>query len=101
MEDTITVDADVAATTAHPHRRGGVRVDVVGVSRHAATRQVLHDVSFSVAPGELVALVGGTERLGRALRRAPSAGARVLAPGPTGDGTAPRGGPTPPCWSRC
>ena len=38
----------------------GTRVDVVGVTTHVATRPVLNDVSFSVAPGELVALVGGS-----------------------------------------
>ena len=68
MHDTITAGthdptgdaADVATMTADPHRRGGVRVDVVGVSRHAGDRQILHDLSFSVAQGELVALVGGS-----------------------------------------
>jgi ABC-type multidrug transport system ATPase subunit len=35
-------------------------VAVMGVSRHTAERQLLHRVSFSVAPGELVAVAGGS-----------------------------------------
>src|SRR5437763_16377519 len=35
-------------------------VAVVGVSRHAGKRQLLHQVAFSVAPGQLVALAGGS-----------------------------------------
>jgi ABC-type multidrug transport system ATPase subunit len=35
-------------------------LDVVAVSRHAGSRQLLHDVSLSVATGELVAIVGGS-----------------------------------------
>jgi ABC-2 type transport system ATP-binding protein len=35
-------------------------VEVACVRRHAGERQLLHDVTFSVPPGELVALVGGS-----------------------------------------
>jgi ABC-type multidrug transport system ATPase subunit len=35
-------------------------IAVVGVSRHGGRRQLLHRVSFSVAPGELVAVAGGS-----------------------------------------
>jgi ABC-type multidrug transport system ATPase subunit/ABC-type multidrug transport system permease subunit len=38
----------------------GGRVDAVGVSRHVGARQILHDVSLSVEPGELVAIAGGS-----------------------------------------
>jgi ABC transport system ATP-binding/permease protein len=47
--------AAVEATTAV---RG--RIDAVGVGQHAGRRQILHEVSFSIQPGELVALVGGS-----------------------------------------
>jgi ABC-type multidrug transport system ATPase subunit len=50
---THTIDLRSAASTQ-------VAIDVVGVSRHAGDRQVLHDISFSVAPGEVVALVGAS-----------------------------------------
>lgn len=48
---SIPVPADSAA---------GVRLDVVGVSQHTKGRRTLHDVSFSVEPGEIVAIVGGS-----------------------------------------
>src|SRR5689334_19483186 len=38
----------------------GTRIDVVAVSGHAGGRPVLADVSLAIAPGELVALVGGS-----------------------------------------
>jgi ABC-type multidrug transport system ATPase subunit len=43
-----------------PDRLPGVRVDVVGVSRRAGDQELLHDVSLSIRPGELVAVVGGS-----------------------------------------
>jgi ABC-type multidrug transport system ATPase subunit len=36
------------------------RIDAVGVSQHAGRRQILYEVSLSIQPGELVALVGGS-----------------------------------------
>jgi len=47
-------------TLLEAERAAGCRIDAVGVSQHAGRRQILHDVSFSIAPGELVALVGGS-----------------------------------------
>ena len=38
----------------------GVRVDVVSVSARAGDVELLHDISLSIRPGELVALVGGS-----------------------------------------
>src|SRR4051812_25112980 len=48
---TITVDTRTLAPAA---------VSVIGVSRHARERQLLHRVSFEIAPHELVAVVGGS-----------------------------------------
>ena len=36
----------------------GSRIDAVGISQHAGRRQVLQDVTLSVRPGQLVALMG-------------------------------------------
>lgn len=36
------------------------RIDAVGVSQHAGRRQILHEVSLSIGPGELVAVAGGS-----------------------------------------
>ena len=38
----------------------GTRVDVIEVDQCAGGRRVLHEVSLSIAPGELVALAGGS-----------------------------------------
>jgi ABC-type multidrug transport system ATPase subunit len=72
------------------------RIDAVGVSQHAGRRQILHEVSLSIQPGELVALVGGSgagkttllEILAGA--RAPSAG-QVMHDGVPVDARATRG----------
>ncbi len=39
---------------------GGGRIDALGVSRHAGTRQILQELSMTVKPGELVAIAGGS-----------------------------------------
>ncbi len=72
----------------------GTRVDVIEVDQSAGGRQVLHSVSLSIAPGELVALAGGSGagkttllEILAGLRR--PAGGAVLHDGvPTGRGAA-------------
>src|ERR1700756_2717442 len=39
---------------------GGVRVDAIDVSRRVGGRQILHKLSLSVEPGELIAIAGGS-----------------------------------------
>lgn len=55
--DQIMTESTCTATTKAP---GGVRVDAIGVSRRVGGRQILHDLSLSVQPGELVAIAGGS-----------------------------------------
>jgi ABC-type multidrug transport system ATPase subunit len=59
---TDTIDLRPAGPARPPDRpmSPGVALDVLAVTRRAGGRQLLHEVSFSVAPGELVALVGGS-----------------------------------------
>ena len=40
--------------------RGGTRVDAISMSRRVGGRQILHRLSLSVDPGELVAIAGGS-----------------------------------------
>jgi ABC transport system ATP-binding/permease protein len=60
MTDTIDLRPGDPAVPSRGPVAHGVAVDVLAVTRHAGGRQLLHEVSFSVAPGELVALVGGS-----------------------------------------
>ena len=56
-------DAATASGPAAPAETGTAakgRIDAVGVGQHAGGRQILHEVSLSIQPGELVALVGGS-----------------------------------------
>ena len=57
--------ADAATASGPPALAGtgravGARIDATGVGQHAGGRQILHRVSLSIGPGELVALVGGS-----------------------------------------
>ena len=62
----LTLDPPDAATASRPlffvetRKAVGGRIDAIGVGQHAGGRQILHAVSLSIEPGELVALVGGS-----------------------------------------
>jgi ABC-type multidrug transport system ATPase subunit len=56
-------DAATASSPAAPAETGRAakgRIDAVGVGQHAGRRHILHEVSLSIQPGELVALAGGS-----------------------------------------
>jgi ABC transport system ATP-binding/permease protein len=52
-EDVITVRLETRGAV-------GARIDVAGVGQHAGERQILHEVSLSIEPGELIAIAGGS-----------------------------------------
>ena len=62
----ITLHTANGETAARPpmqvglSKAGGARIDAIGVGRRTGGRQILHEMSFSIEPGELVALVGGS-----------------------------------------
>ena len=65
MTETTLHPADAAAASRAPVRPGtsravGARIDVAGVGQHAGDRQILHEVSLSVEPAELVAIADGS-----------------------------------------
>ena len=68
MTEVTLHPADAAHAAAPPRpsassgirRAAGARIDAIGVGQHAGERQVLHEVSLSIQPGELVALAGGS-----------------------------------------
>jgi ABC-type multidrug transport system ATPase subunit len=55
-----TAHKSTTASRAGTTTAVGGRIEAVGVSQYAGGRQILHEVSFSIAPGELVALVGAS-----------------------------------------
>ena len=62
----LIVDPANTATASNPSAPpetttpAGGRVDAANISQHAGRRQILHEVSLSIQPGELVALAGGS-----------------------------------------
>src|ERR1700722_6859305 len=56
--DAATASSPAAQAETGTTTRG--RIDAVGVGQHAGGRQILHEVSLSIQPGELVALAGGS-----------------------------------------
>jgi ABC transport system ATP-binding/permease protein len=65
MTDVTLHPADAATASRPPApsgitRAAGARIDAIGVSQHAAERQILHEVSLSIEPGQLIALAGGS-----------------------------------------
>jgi ABC-type multidrug transport system ATPase subunit len=59
--DAATADRSTPVPVPVPGKPGaGARIDVTGVGYHAGRRHILDDVSFSVEPGELVALAGAS-----------------------------------------
>jgi ABC-type multidrug transport system ATPase subunit len=65
MTDVTLHPADAATASRPPapsgiKRAAGARIDAIGVSQHAAERQILHEVSLSIEPGQLIALAGGS-----------------------------------------
>ena len=41
-------------------RAVGARIDAISVGQHAGERQILHEVSLSIEPGQLIAIAGGS-----------------------------------------
>ena len=65
MTEATLQPADAATASRAPVRLGtrravGARIDAIGASQHAGKRQILHEVSFSIEPGELIAIAGGS-----------------------------------------
>ena len=56
LADITTIDT----LAADPSAPLGLRVDVLRVSQHAGDHELLHHVTLSIEPGELVAVVGGS-----------------------------------------
>jgi ABC-type multidrug transport system ATPase subunit len=62
----LTLHPADATTASRPpalvpiRRAAGARIDAISVGQHAGGRQILHEVSLSIEPGELIALVGGS-----------------------------------------
>ncbi|HEY5697414.1 MAG TPA: ATP-binding cassette domain-containing protein, partial [Acidimicrobiales bacterium] len=60
MESVIEELAAAAPAVDAAYGPTGTMVDVIKVDHRAGGRRVLHEVSLSIAPGELVALAGGS-----------------------------------------
>jgi ABC-type multidrug transport system ATPase subunit len=60
LPPTDTTSATRPLTPVPIRRAGGARIDAVGTGQHAGGRQILHEMSLTIEPGELVALAGGS-----------------------------------------
>ena len=65
MTELTFYPADAATASRPPalariERTVGARIDAISVGQHAGARQILHEVSLSIEPGELIALAGGS-----------------------------------------
>ncbi|HET9893305.1 MAG TPA: ATP-binding cassette domain-containing protein [Mycobacterium sp.] len=61
MSETTCGAPAIELLGAHPTPvRDGARIDAIDVGRRVGRRQLLHTMSFSVEPGELVAIAGGS-----------------------------------------
>src|SRR4051794_4291081 len=56
----LTDFAAIASQAADPPTPVGARIDVLNVDQHAGDHQLLHQVSLSIEPGQLLAVVGGS-----------------------------------------
>jgi ABC transport system ATP-binding/permease protein len=52
--------ASRAPVRLRTRRAVGARIDAISVGQHAGERQILHEVSLSIEPGELIAIAGGS-----------------------------------------
>lgn len=55
-----TPEPDSTETPCDERSAAAPRIDVVEVSQHVKSHQTLHNVSFAVRPGEIVAIAGGS-----------------------------------------
>jgi ABC-type multidrug transport system ATPase subunit len=60
LDPTDTAAASGPSAPPGTSRAVGARIDAIGVGQHAGESQILHEVSLSVEPGELIALAGGS-----------------------------------------
>src|SRR3954469_1013806 len=80
MPNNASTHVTVSAPDQTAVQRSGARLDVGGVTVRAGAGTVLNDISFSVAPGELIALVGGSGA-GKTTLLETMAGLRVVTEG--------------------
>ena len=57
---TFISESAVPSATSRLQLSDSGRIEAVKVTRHIGVRQILHEMSFSIEPGELVAIAGGS-----------------------------------------